>query len=600
MENNIALYTCFDDFNNLENKKFFSITLNAMLKSLFDTCDFNFDYYLYIGNSELSYWKSQLSNYDIHFVTGYDNLDLDIIGWKRPFFQKIFSASTLLEQYDTVIHVNHDIIFLKSIYPEIEKFSFDYDVMCNRWNVGKPNATSDLSMCMFHKTMRKYFTANYDYVYNYDNEELFLESIPCKKIMLDNWQGKWVDENDTAEKLINLELNSYFQHISASRYTRNIPYLKRIDEISKNKCPPYRYLINYLIMPKYYPKEFVSEMNVPFVRFIIKNNILGDECIRPKLVQKLINYIKDNKIGSIYSNTIKKNNKVLFTTVQKNDYVVEMLSCMLKSWLIFNSGWDIKVYCLDNSSEYFRKHINLNVEFINFKDGCKWNAIDNRFINKKGYYVFNTAVTISKLEIIDRLKEKYDYIYMSDIDVVYFNSIETAFNDFVKSNYQIGGVKEYDFEGHISCLDDLIYINAGTMFINCLNIDFNVFDKSIALIPNIENLLHRKWLYCEQDLLNLIFDKKLPIKKMEVDFYNGLFIHYLSAYLKPQSKFDNNQTYMHNTYKQSYYEFAKALDVELPIITFNVMDKERKAIHKHVILFKSLKSRLRKYIISNR
>ena len=53
-----------------------------MLKSLFDTCDFNFDYYLYIGNSELSYWKSQLSNYDIRFVTGYDNLDLDIIGWK--------------------------------------------------------------------------------------------------------------------------------------------------------------------------------------------------------------------------------------------------------------------------------------------------------------------------------------------------------------------------------------------------------------------------------------------------------------------------------------------------------------------------------------
>lgn len=88
MENKIALYTCFDDFNNLETKKFFSITLNAMLKSLFDTCDFNFDYYLYIGNSELSYWKSQLSNYDIHFVTGYDNLDLDIIGWKRPFFKR--------------------------------------------------------------------------------------------------------------------------------------------------------------------------------------------------------------------------------------------------------------------------------------------------------------------------------------------------------------------------------------------------------------------------------------------------------------------------------------------------------------------------------
>ena len=595
MENKIALYTVFDDYNNLENRKLFSMTLNVMLKSLFDACDFEFDFFLYIGNSELNYWKSELSNYNIHFVTGYDNLNLDMVCYKRTFFQKIFSAVNLLEQYDTVVNFDHDIIFFKSIYPEIVNFSFDYDVKCNRWNVGKPTATSDLSLCMFHKSICKYFNTNYDYVYKYENEELFLESVPCKKDVLDNWQGKRINDDSSAEQLIDNELNAYYQHISTSRYTQNMPYLKILDNIANGIDPPYRYLINYLILPNYYPKEFILKRVVPLTRFIITHNICGKHDIGPKIMNKLIQYIKDNKIGPIYSNNIKKNNKVLFTIVQKNDYVVEMLSCMLKSWLIFNSGWDIKVYCLDNSSEYFRKHIDLNVEFIDFKDNCKWNNINNIFTNKKGYYVFDTSVTISKLEIIDILKKEYDYILMSDIDIIYFNSIEVAFKEFVKSNCQIGGMKEYDFEGHISCLDDLIYINAGTMFINSSTIDFNVFDKSNELIPNIESLLHRKWLYCEQDLLNLIFNKKLPIKSMEINFYNGLYMHYLSAYLKPQTAFDDNQTYIHNTYKLSYYEFAKALDIKLPVIKFKVMDKENKAIYKHTILFKSLKSRLRKY-----
>ena len=597
MENKIALYTCFDDFNDLENRTFFSTTLNVMLKSLFDTQDFDFDYYLYIGNSELSYWKSQLSNYDIHIVTGYDNSDLDISNWKRAVFQKIFSASTLLEHYDTVIHVDHDIIFFKSIYPEIESFSFDYDVKCG-WNTGKSNATSDLSLCMFHNSVCKYFTANYDYVYNYETEELFLESVPCKRIRLDNWQGRWVDENSTAEKLIDIELNSYFQHVSASVYARNIPYLKRIENISTNKCPQYRYLINYLIMPKYYPEQFVSEYVVPYARFIVRNNILGDDWVRPKLMQKMINYIKDNKTDLIYSNNIIKHNKVLFTTVQKNDYVVEMLSCMLKSWLIFNSGWDIKVYCLDNSSEYFRKHINLNVkfiEFIDFKDNCKWNNINNTFISKEDLYVFDTRITISKLEIIDILKHEYDYIFVSDIDIVYLKPFEDIFNEFVQSNYSIGGANELEFEnGYNKWVYDSAYLNAGTLLINSSKIDFNIFDESVKLIPQIEQLLQRKWLFCEQDLINLVCESKYAINKMQNRY--GYFIHCLTKYCKPQSKFDSTKLYYFNMLKRSYYEYAKALDIKLPEITFELTQHDDHTLRKNVTILKTLKKRILHYL----
>ena len=116
-----------------------------------------------------------------------------------------------------------------------------------------------------------------------------------------------------------------------------------------------------------------------------------------------------------------------------------MLGVALKSFYLFNSNFDFKVYCLDNSKELFEKYFNefkfKNLEFINFKDTTKWNSFLERvkrndltdmerlnlFKNVDEYYVFDTSVCISKLEIIDLLLEKYDIVIMSDIDLVYLN-----------------------------------------------------------------------------------------------------------------------------------------------------------------------------------
>ena len=47
--------------------------------------------------------------------------------------------------------------------------------------------------------------------------------------------------------------------------------------------------------------------------------------------------------------------RVIFTTVQYNEEVSKMLEVTLKSFYLFNSNFDFKVYCLDNSKEqYFR------------------------------------------------------------------------------------------------------------------------------------------------------------------------------------------------------------------------------------------------------
>ena len=69
--------------------------------------------------------------------------------------------------------------------------------------------------------------------------------------------------------------------------------------------------------------------------------------------------------------------RVIFTTVQDNLEARKMLELALKSFFVFNKDFDFKVFCLDNSKdsfkEYFDKFEFENLEFINFKDGTKWN-----------------------------------------------------------------------------------------------------------------------------------------------------------------------------------------------------------------------------------
>ena len=147
--------------------------------------------------------------------------------------------------------------------------------------------------------------------------------------------------------------------------------------------------------------------------------------------------------------------RVIFTTIQYYPEALKMLEMILKSFYIFNSGFDFKVYCLDNSKdkfeEYFKdskrsKYIELErLEFINFKDDTKWNNYLEHIKNdelteleKKNFCIsgdalfsFNINLTISKLEIIDLLLEKYDLVIVTDIDIVFVDSVESSLKKFL-------------------------------------------------------------------------------------------------------------------------------------------------------------------------
>ena len=246
--------------------------------------------------------------------------------------------------------------------------------------------------------------------------------------------------------------------------------------------------------------------------------------------------------------------RVIFTTIQYYPEALKMLELTLKSFFVFNKDFDYKVFCLDNSKdkfeEYFKdpkrsKYIDLErLEFINFKDGTKWNNYLTRIENgelteleKKNIlrsddslFSFNINLTISKLEIIDLLLEKYELVIASDIDIVFVDSLETPLRKFLESGKFLGSTREY--KG--SCN---FYANAGFWVFNKSKKEVeNIFDGCINLGNSdlIWKTYGRGLVFIEQDLLSVLLNSKYEIPEIYApifhsdfrDFENACLIHY--------------------------------------------------------------------------
>lgn len=321
--------------------------------------------------------------------------------------------------------------------------------------------------------------------------------------------------------------------------------------------------------------------------------------------------------------------RVIFTTVQNNYEAIKMLELALKSFYAFNSGFDFKVFCLDNSKdkfkEYFDKFEFENLEFINFKDGTKWNNYlehlerdeltdlerKNMFISDPEMYVFNTNVCISKLEIIDLLLEKYDVVIATDIDVVFGNSIERSLKVFLQSGFFLGADDEARPGGTMS-------FSAGFMYFNKDAKDriFNLMDKALYSLT-YEDLreipifnktssggLKFNFNFFEQDLLDYFIEdyfrlnERIMTTSMKFDLNKVYDVyHFACTFSKPFYEFNKEKISFENNFvlpiRNFYSNLFKLFDVDVDFI-----NKPTKFTTSAVAINRCYNIRLR-YIKSN-
>ena len=293
--------------------------------------------------------------------------------------------------------------------------------------------------------------------------------------------------------------------------------------------------------------------------------------------------------------------RVIFTTVQKNLEAIKMLELALKSFYTFNSGFDFKVYCLDNSKEYFKEYFDKfnfeNLEFINFKDGTKWNSYlehlekdeltdlerKNMYISDPGLYIFNTNVCISKLEIIDLLLEKYDLVIATDIDVVFANSIEKSLKVFLQSGFFLGACDEGSNRG--------MSFSAGFMYFNKDSKDriFNLMNKALyslkyedlRVIPKFTKISStgdvHVFNFFEQDLLDYFIKDYFRLNEhimsttMPFDLKKLYEVyHFACAWSKPFYKFKKDNACFENNFilpiRNFYSNLFKLFEVDVDFI----------------------------------
>ena len=310
--------------------------------------------------------------------------------------------------------------------------------------------------------------------------------------------------------------------------------------------------------------------------------------------------------------------RVIFTTIQYYPEALKMLELTLKSFFVFNKDFDYKVFCLDNSKdkfkEYFKdskrsKYIDLErLEFINFKDGTKWNNylthIENdelTELEKKNFcisddalYSFNINLTISKLEIIDLLLEKYDLVIASDIDIVFVNSIETPLKGFLNSGKFLGST----WEERGACK---FYSNAGFWVFDKSKREVkNIFDNCISLINTdlIYKTFGRPLKYIEQDLLSILLNSKYEIPEIYCPifhadfrpFENACLIHYAGKEYKyfigeicNKNLRILNFTLTLRYCKEFYQKVADLLDVKIQTKFLNIFQRQNVALKKRII-----------------
>ena len=291
--------------------------------------------------------------------------------------------------------------------------------------------------------------------------------------------------------------------------------------------------------------------------------------------------------------------RVIFTTVQDNLEVRKMLELALKSFYAFNSGFDFKVYCLDNSKdkfkEYFDKFKFENLEFINFKDGTKWNNYlehlkndeltdlerKNMYVSNPEFYAFDTSVCISKLEIIDLLLEKYDVVIATDIDVVFGNSIERSLKVFLQSGFFLGADDEWAPGGTMS-------FSAGFMYFNKDAKDriFNLMDKALYSltyedlreIPKFNKISSGGYKFnfnfFEQDLLDYFIEDYFRLNelvmttsmKFDLDKVYDVY-HFACTFSKPFYEFNKENVNFENNFvlpiRNFYSNLFKLFDVDI-------------------------------------
>lgn len=299
-----------------------------------------------------------------------------------------------------IIHNDTDINIL-NIY--LSKYTFNFKIsLINEINIFNENTNKTYYLQMLLKLL----------VYNYIQTDIYLsldaDCLFTKKCDISNFynekcfyhkinkKDKWLER---VEKELNISIDF---NVNQTPFIFNTNIVKQmsnsinIKELILNKqCSEYTLYLGYMIL----------------------NNIFYDHYIEHSFTGPIINYNNINNINNIdikLNEAFLINDNHVITCIQSRVNILENLIDTLNIYIdnITYIKPKIALLTIISKGDYYTKYE--DALFIK-KDYCKFHNYD--FIIK----ILNNCDGYDKIKILDKVIENYDYVFMSDADVIITN-----------------------------------------------------------------------------------------------------------------------------------------------------------------------------------
>lgn len=273
-----------------------------------------------------------------------------------------------------------------------------------------------------------------------------------------------------------------------------------------------------------------------------------------------------DKIDSVVQNIIQykyrinNNNKLVNVSYGIDDNYGRCAATSIASICINNLDYDFNFYIIAAGlSERTKNNIKLLAK--SFSINIIIYEIDKKFFEKLPIKAHIPISTYFRLILPILLKDSVDKLYYIDADVVCLKNAREFF-EIDLGNDIIGAVPDIDKTANkrILALDlkEHIYFNAGVLIINVKRWnDFNVLEKCL----NKLNEDPKKFLYQDQDALNLVLTKKIKylsknfncISVSNINFFDIVLLHFANQPKPWNIKWNLN--IMYNSFTKNLYSY---------------------------------------------
>lgn len=285
-------------------------------------------------------------------------------------------------------------------------------------------------------------------------------------------------------------------------------------------------------------------------------------------------------------------------------YVMPAGVCITSLLINANTDTFYDIFILYSSERLSLKGINEIKKLKEIYSNCEFTFLDVKDAFQEAYEIRGITVDAYYRLLIPELIKNYDKVIYSDVDVVFDEDISTLLLSTFNDNLILGRHDRVPSKAYLDSIElgQQNYINSGVLIL-----DLNKIRKEENIIDVNSDLLKKKYLYQDQDVINIFYKGRIGFIKEK---YNFTFLQnkeHLSSHSEKPSIFHYTGAKPWNNlvafgdiwwgyyktsifYKQEYYlEFTKNQYVD-----FNESQIILKIIHK--LKVRGLMLKVLKYI----